>query len=180
MSTRDDAQEAAWIRQVVLHDDHHAFAQLVRLHQSAVRGFLSRLTRNDVERVEDLAQETFLRAYRHLAGFQGRGRLLSWLFRIAWQAFVAQQRELARQPMLNQALEPVDPRPDLIGKLTLDRLLDTLREDERAALLLHYRHDLSHPEVAQAMGLPLGTIKSLIRRARGKLERLARLDKVTP
>jgi len=70
--------------------------------------------------------------------------------------------------------------PDLIGELTLDQLLGTLREDERAALLLHYRHDLSHPEIADAMDLPLGTVKSLIRRGRDKLQRLARLDKASP
>ncbi|MCX7513891.1 RNA polymerase sigma factor [Frateuria hangzhouensis] len=180
MSMDDEAQEAAWIRQVVLRDDHHAFAQLVRRHQSAVRSFLARLTRNDTERVEDLAQETFLRAYRHLSGFQGRGRLLSWLFRIAWQAFITQQRERARRPVLYQVPEPVDPGTDVIGELSLDQLLGALREDERAALLLHYRHDLSHPEVADAMGLPLGTVKSLIRRGRAKLQRLGRLDKATP
>jgi RNA polymerase sigma-70 factor (ECF subfamily) len=180
MSADDEAQESAWIRQVVLHDDHRAFAQLVRRHQSAVRSFLGQLTRNDAERVDDLAQETFLRAYRHLSGFEGRGRLLSWLFRIAWQAFVSQQRAYARQPALHFAPETVDPVADLIGELSLDRLLGTLREDERAALLLHYRHDLSHPEVADAMGLPLGTVKSLIRRGRDKLQRLAGCDRTTP
>jgi RNA polymerase sigma-70 factor (ECF subfamily) len=180
MSTEDEAREAAWIRQVVLHDDHLAFARLVRRHQSAVRSFLRQLTRGDAERVDDLAQETFLRAYRHLSGFEGRGRLLSWLFRIAWQVFVSQQRQYARQPELHFAPETVDPVADLIGELSLDRLLGTLREDERAALLLHYRHDLSHPEVADAMGLPLGTAKSLIRRGRDKLQRQARRDRTMP
>ena len=68
---------------VVVHDDHEAFAELVRLHQSAIRQFLRRLTRHDWGRADDLAQETFWRAYRHIATYEARGRFLSWLFRIA-------------------------------------------------------------------------------------------------
>ena len=63
-------------------------------------------------------------------------------------------------------------------ELRLKALLDDgplvpwlLRADERAAVLLHYRHELTHPEISETMGLPLGTIKSLIRRSREKLKR---------
>src|SRR6185436_15214670 len=87
-----EAQESEWISRVVRHDDHEAFADLVRLHQSAVRQFLRRLTANDWSRADDLAQDTFWKAYRNIGGFQARGRFLSWLFRIAYQLFITEQR----------------------------------------------------------------------------------------
>jgi RNA polymerase sigma-70 factor (ECF subfamily) len=165
-------EESVWIRRVIASDDHDAFAELVRRHQSAVRQFLRRLTGNDWARADDLAQETFWRAYRHLATYQGRGRFSSWLFRIAYQLFVSDQRR--SRGIVQVALRddlPVDVRgSDWAARHTFDQLLATLRDDERAALVLHYRHELSHPEVALAMDVPLGTVKSLIRRARHKLQ----------
>ena len=53
---------------------------------------------------------------------------------------------------------------------TFDQLMERLRPDERAAIVLHYRHELTHPEIAETLELPLGTVKSLIRRARLKLQ----------
>jgi RNA polymerase sigma-70 factor (ECF subfamily) len=171
----DEREEAALIGRVVALDDHVAFTVLVRRHQSAVRRFLRRLTGADWSLADDLAQETFLKAYRHISTFRGRGRFLSWLFRIAYQEFVTVRR---RQPTrLPEAVdedlsagEGVESR--YAGALTVDRLVDRLRPDERAALLLHYRHDLTHEEVAATLDLPLGTVKSLIRRARFKLREL--------
>lgn len=167
----DDRREAAWILLVVSEDDHDAFAELVRLHQSAVRRFLRRLT-GDESRAEDLAQETFLKAYRHLGSFQARGRFLSWLFRVAYQLFVSSQRRSrgAIEVPLPDDL-PVEDAATLrfYGARTFDQLMTTLRADERAAVILHYRHELTHPEIAETLDLPLGTVKSLIRRARLKL-----------
>jgi len=165
-------EESVWIRRVIARDDHDAFAELVRRHQSSVRQFLRRLTGNDWARADDLAQETFWRAYRHLASYQGRGRFSSWLFRIAYQLFISDQRR--SRGMVQVALPedlPADRRgPDWEAQRTFDQLLAALRDDERAALVLHYRHELSHPEVALTLDLPLGTVKSLIRRARHKLQ----------
>jgi RNA polymerase sigma-70 factor (ECF subfamily) len=165
-------EESLWIRRVVASDDHDAFAELVRRHQSSVRQFLRRLTGNDWARADDLAQETFWRAYRHLASYQGRGRFSSWLFRIAYQQFVSDQRRRRGivQVGLPEDLPAAARGPDWAARHTFDQLLATLRDDERAALVLHYRHELSHPEVALALDLPLGTVKSLIRRARLKLQ----------
>lgn len=67
-----DGREAEWIARVITHDDHDAFEALVRLHQSPVRHFLRRLTGNDLSRADDLAQETFWKAYRHIGGFEAR------------------------------------------------------------------------------------------------------------
>ncbi len=173
-SGRDDgAIESGLIRRVVAADDHAAFARLVRMHQSPVRQFLRRLCRQDVELAEDLAQDTFWKAYRHLRSYRGEGRFLSWLFKIAFQLFVTQERRRKKVEFTELA---VDPAADIVEgeqvvlNRTVDQLLGRLRDEEKAAVLLHYRHGLTQQEIAAALGQPLGTVKSLIRRAREKMK----------
>ena len=164
-----------WISRVITQDDHDAFAELVRLHQSAVRRFLQRLTGNDRDRADDLAQEVFWRAYRHLATFEARGRFLSWLFRIAFQVFVSDRRtrRLQLEPLSPTLESPVDEVEGALNRLTVDQLMMTLAPGERAAIVLHYQHGMSHPEIADALELPLGTVKTLIRRGRHALQQAA-------
>lgn len=163
--------ESIWIARVIAHDDEEAFAALVRLHQTAVRRFLRRLTGNDWSRADDLAQETFWKAYRNMAGFEGRGRFLGWLFRIAYQLFITEQRRpRAIQVSFTDDLPvSVDASQRFADVRTFDQLMELLRADERAAIVLHYRHELSHPEIAAVLQVPLGTVKSLIRRARVRM-----------
>ena len=80
------------VARVLASDDRRAFAELVRRHQSAVRGLLRRLCAGDAAQADDLAQETFLRAYRSLKGWRGEGRLSPWLYRIAWNGWAALAR----------------------------------------------------------------------------------------
>ena len=173
LDSDDRAVESGLIRRVVASDDHAAFARLVRMHQSPVRQFLRRLCRQDVERAEDLAQDTFWKAYRHLRSYRGEGRFLSWLFKIAYQLFVTQER---RRKKVEFTELPVDPAADIVEgeqvvlNRTVDQLLGRLRDEEKAAVLLHYRHGLTQQEIAAALGQPLGTVKSLIRRAREKMK----------
>ena len=162
-----DRREAFLIGRVVAHDDHDAFAELVRLHQTPIRQFLRRLTGGDRETADDLAQETFWRAYQHLSTFEARGRLLSWLFRIAFQLFVSHRRarRIAAVPLPPDLPAPVDEAQSAIDRRTVDQLMMRLAPDERAAVLLHYQHGMSHPEIAEALAMPLGTVKTAIRRA---------------
>lgn len=165
--------EAAWISRVVVDDDHRAFARLVRQHQGPVRRFLVRLCSGDWSRADDLAQETFWKAYRHIGSFRGEGRFLSWLLRIAWQVFVTQQRRSSGsmlESLLDERLATPDHSLKIVDNHTLEQLLGTLRVEERAAIMLHYQHGLTHLEVAETLELPLGTVKSLVRRARQKLQ----------
>ncbi|NJO12546.1 MAG: RNA polymerase sigma factor [Gammaproteobacteria bacterium] len=169
------SRELRLIARVLAHDDHEAFAALVRLHQSAVRRFLRRLTAPDWSRADDLAQETFWKAYRHLASFQGRGRFSSWLFGIAYQVFITQQRRasnIAHLPLPDDLPHLEDAALHATQQHTFDQLLDALRPEERTAIVLHYQHELTHPEIAAALQAPLGTIKTLLRRARLKLQQL--------
>ena len=172
-------QESEWISRVIIHDDAAAFAHLVNLHQSALRHFLRRLTRDDWSQADDIAQETFWKAYRYIASYQGKGKFVSWLFRIGYQIFISQQRKPVEQLVENFVLEleaSEDSSEQAINAATVQQLLAMLNEEERNALLLHYRHELSHVEIADALDLPLGSVKTLIRRARMKLQQLHEPD----
>ncbi|MEW6322558.1 MAG: sigma-70 family RNA polymerase sigma factor [Acidobacteriota bacterium] len=177
MADRGDAdvEEAGWIGRVVALDDHDAFAALVSRHQASVRGFLRRLTSGDASRADDLAQETFWKAYRHLGSFKGRGRFLSWLFRIAYQEFVTDERRRHGTPV--PLTDDMSSGEDVGGRVedarTFDQLIDALRPEERSAIVLHYRHELTHAEIAEVLEAPLGTVKTLIRRGRARLARAA-------
>jgi RNA polymerase sigma factor (sigma-70 family) len=171
----EDAHVTGLVARVLALDDHQAFAEIVALYQGRVRGFLTRLTgRRDA--ADDLAQETFLKAYRYLGSFEGRGRFVSWLLRVAYQEFVTSVRRPRPDAVPLDATTAIDRAVDLgdaDARLTLEYALRTLEPAERAALELHYWHGLTHVEIATVLGCPIGTVKSQILRGRGKLrERL--------
>lgn len=72
-------------------------------------------------------------------------------------------------PLPEELPAPGDAGRRLAERRTFDQLMDLLRPEERAAVVLHYRHEMTHPEIAEALELPLGTVKTLIRRARLQL-----------
>jgi RNA polymerase sigma-70 factor, ECF subfamily len=104
--------------------------------------------------------------------FQGRGKFVSWLFGIAYQLFITDERRArgaAFVPLEDDLAADLDGGQQFAASRTFDQLMAMLRTEERAAVILHYRHNLTHVEVSETMGLPLGTVKTLIRRARLKL-----------
>ena len=160
---------ARLVARVTTLDDHDAFAEIVHLYQTPVRRFLTRLAPASGA-ADDLAQETFLKAYRHLDSYRGQGRFVSWLFRIAYQEFVTSTRKRApAATALDGDVVDAGLGERLVASLSIERAMTTLRSDERAALDLHYRRQLTHPEVANVMNVPIGTVKSLILRGRAKL-----------
>ena len=165
-------QESDLILKVVHQHDHEAFEALVRKHQGPVRQFLRRLTKQDQARADDLAQETFFKAFLKLSGYRGEGRFLSWLFKIAYREFVMDQRHQKPSQTLSEEYElpSKDPGNPEAG-ITVDQLLHRLSDVERAAILLNYRYGLTHHEIAETLNYPLGTIKTHIRKAKEKLSK---------
>src|ERR1700741_4262884 len=84
--------EAALVARVVTDADQAAFESLVRRYQSPLRSFLRRLTRNDFERADDLAQETFMKMYTSIGTYKAQAKFGTWLYRIAYNAFLNDQR----------------------------------------------------------------------------------------
>jgi len=154
--------------------DAAAFTALVRAHEAAVRRFLARLTRG--EGADDLAQEVFLAAWRRAGDWRGPGSYRGWLLRIAWTTFLGSRRaagrRAARETAAAEAAHPPSDDPAL--RIDLAAALGELGERERAAALLCFGEGCSHTEAAAIMGLPLGTLKSILSRAR--LALAARLE----
>jgi len=165
-------EDAPLIARVVADDDRHAFATLVRRHQGAVRGFLLRLCCGDGALADDVAQETFLRAYRHIGSYRSEGGFESWLFSIAHRAFLSEKR---RRHWSAEALKEEPSVVESSGKNAYEaaadiaRAMRQLREPERACLSLCYQWGMSHQEAANVLGCPVGTVKTHIARGKEKL-----------
>lgn len=148
--------------------DAAAFTELVRRHERRVRAFLSRLTRG--QGADDLAQETFMKAWRMAGAWRGEGSYEGWLLRIAWREFLSRRRKRSEEPAEPDEAEAWQI-PDAEGRLDVGRALARLPERERAAALLCFGEGCSHSEAAAILGLPLGTLKSVVARARAALVR---------
>ena len=148
-----------------------AFAELVGRHQGAVRGFLRRVCRDDHE-ADDLAQETFLTAWAKLGTLKPDASLRSWLCGLAWRKALTAQRGRARSAARDR--QWLDTRPEFDTPAARDQVavrqaLETLPADQRAVIALCLAADWSHAEAAEALGLPVGTVKSHVARGRAKL-----------
>ena len=168
--------DANLISRVILDDDRHAFSELVRRHQSAVRASLRKLARGDDGLADDLAQETFILAYRNIRQFRFDAKFSTWLYRIAYNAFVSEMRK-TREVLFDEnesAVEYPEPTPARQDashlKLDLQRAMIDLSEAERAAIVQCYYNDLTHEEAAQVLGIPLGTVKTNILKAKEKMK----------
>lgn len=173
--------DAALIARVLARDDRHAFEALVRRHQGPVRALLRRMCHGDDALADDLAQETFLLAYRKLDQFRADARFSTWLYRIAYNCFLMQARtrrpELALEDCEHELSDPDavdDSTPEAGADLQMDlqKAMRVLSPAERAALTQCYYLDRSHEEAAYALNCPVGTVKSHILRARQKLKRV--------
>lgn len=141
-------------------------------HEGRLRAFLSRVAGCDAD---DLAQEAFVRAWTRARDYRGQGSYAAWVMGIGWRLFLDQRRTARRREGL-AAGEDVptssDPRPASDAALDAERLLAGLSPQERAALTLCFGHGCSHGEAAEIMGVPLGTLKSLVLRGRAKAQKM--------
>jgi len=146
-----------------------AFTELVRRHEGQLRRFLRRLSGEGG--ADDLAQDVFIKAWRHAGSFTGDGAYVAWLMRIAWTSFVSQHRGEAarrrRETTWAKAASASAADPDLAIDTT--RALASLQDRERAAALLCFGDGYSHGEAARILGVPIGTLKSIVARARREL-----------
>ena len=166
--------DADLVTRVLVDEDQHAFGELVRRHQSAVRGLLRQLTRTDVASADDLAQETFLRAYKHIRSFRGEARFSTWLYRIAYNCFREEARKRKEFVGIDEERQQQAPDPqvrDPALRHDLMYALSLLPLHERSAILLCCQNGLSHDEAARVLEIPIGTVKTNVLRGREKLKR---------
>ena len=172
----DSAAEAridqALVARALLGDDRRAFEQLVRRHQGMVRAQLCRLLHGDHAAADDLAQETFLLAWRKLDQFRSEARFSTWLYRVAYTCFLQVSRTkswAARDAQDGMELLPA-PAPAMDLQLDLARAMRHLSAAEQTVLLHCVQLGLSHDEAAYVLGLPLGTVKTHATRGKAKLK----------
>jgi len=159
------------VTRVTSSDDQAAFQLLVERHQGAIRGFLRRLLAGDHGAADDLAQDTFLLAYRKLHMLKSGKSLVSWLHSIAYRQFLQHCRKHSRQKVMADPPEPGhDPRQAVDAEILAPRLMSLVNDQERVCLTLAYAAGMSHTEVGEVTGLPLGTVKSHISRGKHKLQ----------
>ncbi len=148
-----------------------AFSRLVGMHQQAVRGFLRRACGNWAD-ADDLAQETFMSAFENIGRFAGQSSFRSWLCGIAYNKCLSAARSRGRSAARDLAYlqgqeETITPSGD--DRMDLARAMKTLPLEQRAAVALCLAQGFSHSEASEALGLPLGTVKSHVLRGKAKL-----------
>lgn len=185
MKSNDPATEQALVERCRRRDGE-AFAKIVDAYQNRVYGFVRRMVSNPDE-AADIAQDVFIRAFQNMHRFDGRASLRTWLFRIAHNLCIDRARKLGRlvgETSLDVAgdeegeMEVADQRWDP-ETLVMDRemhevveaALASMSEKLRVVLLLHDREDLAYEEIAETLGLPVGTVKSRLFLARAHLQR---------
>jgi RNA polymerase sigma-70 factor, ECF subfamily len=168
--------------------DLEAFEKLVGRHQTRLVGYLRGLTNTESD-AEDLAQEAFLRAYRSLKGFRGTSSFRTWLYQIGTNVFrnwLEKRRNQAPvnagsidapAPGMNEPVEPMGeehPEARHLQRDAIDRALAQLPADQREAVLLRDVEGFEYREIAEQLGVPLGTVESRIFRGRSRLKELLR------
>ena len=143
------------------------FGELVRRHGSAVRGLLRRMGAQPSE-ADDVAQDAFMTAFQRCTEFRGEGTFAAWVKRIAARLYLKRKSRDARY-VAEIETEDVAPVVDTPGLVDLDEALKALSETERLCVSLCHGAGMSHPEIAAAMNLPLGTVKSHVKRGLDKL-----------
>jgi RNA polymerase sigma-70 factor (ECF subfamily) len=163
----------------------------VSRHQRAVYNLVARMLR-DPALAEDIAQEAFIRAFRHLSSFDASHKFSNWILRIAHNAAIDAMRRRSpdvvsidgdpegRGPLAGRLPAPaVEDGPARLERQDAGRALEaglaSLRPEYRRVLVLRYHEDLSYEEICEITGLPLGTVKSNLHRARAEMA--AFLDK---
>ena len=134
------------------------------------------LTLGDASLTDDLAQDTFLKAYMSIRSFQGLSRFKTWLFRIAINEYYAYVRKRREQRMDGMAetpvIECVTPLRNVEAGIDAQKCLAVLSETERSVVLLFYMNDLPIKEIVKITGMPEGTVKSHLSRAKVKMAKV--------
>lgn len=175
--------------QRTLAGEQRAYELLVMKYQRRVERLIGRMVR-DSDLVQDIAQETFIRAYRALAQFRGDAQFYTWLYRIAVNTAKKQLMELKRDPLVYQSqlnsgdedetssgerelnsgvADTETPEAVLASKeiaQAVNAVMDALPEELRMAITLREIEGLSYEEIALALDCPIGTVRSRIFRAR--------------
>ncbi|PWU16772.1 MAG: RNA polymerase subunit sigma-24 [Verrucomicrobia bacterium] len=175
VATEDDAGRVARSR----NGDHAAFESLIREHQRMIHSLCYRMTGSMAD-AEDLAQETFIQAYRSLSSFREESQFSSWLYRIAVNRCLNWRKSQARYARLEQEWSqqerPSNPKDETRGQAVQEALMK-LGPKQRAAIILTVYDGMTHAQAAKVLGCSETTVSWRLFAARRKLKRLLILGK---
>jgi RNA polymerase sigma-70 factor (ECF subfamily) len=178
-TSRDSGDEAELVR-AAQRGDQAAFGELVRRYQRAVYRVAYGLTRNPSD-ADDLAQETFVRAYQAIGRFRVGEPMFPWLSRIvtnqAFSLFRSRRRrpETPLEPLIEAGRQwgedndPADQATENEQKEQIEQAFEQLKPEHQAVLTLRVVQEMSYEEIATALGVPVGTVMSRLSRARAEL-----------
>lgn len=158
----------------ILAGDQQAFAELVDKHKSYAFTIAYKILQNKPE-AEEAAQDSFIKAYHHLAGFGKQAKFSTWLYRIVFNTAITYKRKNRQQfqSIENTVLEYIGEGEGSLEKTDkrkyLDQALARLNETDRTALTLFYLEEFSLDEIAEIMNMQANTIKVRVHRARQRL-----------
>ena len=175
----EEQEERALIERCRSGDDT-AFGELVDQHKNLVYGLVYRMV-SDRSRVDDLAQEVFLKVHRGLPYFRGEARLSTWIFRIVQNVCAGERSRRPSDVSLDQddasgrRYEPGAADAafgDFELRDRLDKAIAQLPEPQRLLIAAHYLNGVQYEALAEAMNIPLGTVKTHLYRAKKRLREL--------
>ena len=168
----EQLSDIALVTQVLLTHNTRAFDKLVRKYQSPIRRFFLNQTCGDKGLSDDLAQDTFLKAYTNLASFRNLANFSTWLYRIAYNVFYDYIRSVKQTEDLEAASADASlttEQADYGQHADIYQALSRLKEIERTCITLFYMEELSIDKIAGITGCPAGTVKSHLSRGKEKM-----------
>ena len=172
-----ELNDIALVTQVAVFHNKRAFDQLVRKYQSPVRRFFLNQTLGDAQLSDDLAQETFIKAYLNITKFRGLSSFSTWLMRIAYNVFYDEmrKRKVESEELKENAQVAGTPLTSQISPLTSSLKMDIyaalalLKPDERTCITLQLIDGYPIDEISKITGIPDNTVKSHLRRGKEKM-----------
>ena len=167
-----ELNDIALVTQVAVFHNKRAFDQLVRKYQSHVRRFFLHQTLGDAQLSDDLAQETFIKAYLNITKFRGLSSFSTWLMRIAYNVFYDDVRARKQTDDVDtsiSALRQSASTGDSNLKMDIYAALALLKPDERTCITLQLIDGYPIDEISKITGIPDNTVKSHLRRGKEKM-----------
>ena len=169
-------QDSELIAKVLLNKDQRSFGLLVKRYQQDIRQYCRRLAAPDFSIADDIAQETFMQAFNKIHLFEGKGKFISWLFRIAYFQYLQYLRSLKRFDLLDSDEHVSPENQDLALTSDLEKAMAQLKVNERTCITLQYSFGYTQEEISRLIDLPLGTVKSHVKRGKLKLTQILQVD----
>ena len=163
--------DIALVTQVAVFQNKKAFDQLVRKYQSPVRRFFLNQTMGDEQLSDDLAQETFIKAYLNITKFKGMSNFSTWLMRIAYNVFYdsVRTRKLTEDIDSSVVVRQASSSGDSNLKMDIYVALALLKPDERSCITLQLIDGYPIDQISKITGIPENTVKSHLKRGKDKM-----------